>query len=57
MTDERKQQLYQNYQSVTARIEAARRRRYAKTGVDTPVTLLGASKTMEAEDIAYLMIE
>lgn len=57
MTDERKQQLYQNYQSVTARIEAARRRRYAKTGVDTPVTLLGASKTMEAEDIAYLMTD
>lgn len=57
MTDERKQQLYGNYQSVTARIEAARQRRYAKTGVDTPVALLGASKTMEAEDIAYLMTD
>ena len=55
MTEERKQELSNNYASVVSRIAAARARRYAKTGADTPVTLLGASKTMPAEDIAYLM--
>mgnify|MGYP004566819829 CR=1 FL=1 len=55
MTEERKRELRRSYDSVAERIAAARRRRYEKTGVDTPVTLLGASKTMPAEDITYLM--
>ena len=57
MTEERKTELRRNYTSVTERIEAARQRRFAATGVDTPVTLVGASKTMAGEDVAYLIRE
>lgn len=57
ITEERKTELRQNYASVIQRVEAARARRFTRTGVDTPVTLVGASKTMPAEDIAFLTTE
>ena len=53
MTEERKTELRDNYLRVLERVENARIRR----GGDAPVTLLAASKTMPAEDIAYLARE
>lgn len=53
LTEERKTELRDNYLRVLERVENARIRR----GGDTPVTLLAASKTMPAEDIAYLASE
>lgn len=53
MTEERKTELRDNYMRVLEKVENARIRR----GGDTPVTLLAASKTMPAEDIAFLARE
>jgi len=51
MTEERQFTLQENYKRVTEEIAQAVYRR----GTGTPVSLLAASKTMPAEDIAYLM--
>lgn len=51
MTEERKNELSENYALVLNRIEEARKRR----GGDKPVTLLAATKTVPAEDICYLI--
>ena len=53
LTNERKAELKDNYRRVLERIEAAKARR----GGNTPVTLLAASKTMPAEDAAFLAEE
>ncbi len=53
LTDERKNELRENYFSVLERIEAAKKKR----GGDAPVTLLAASKTMPAEDTVFLARE
>lgn len=53
LTEERKTELRDNYLRVLERVENARIRR----GGDAPVTLLAASKTMPAEDIAFLARE
>lgn len=50
LTEERKTELYDNYNRVLERVEAARARR----GGDKPVTLLAASKTRPADEICYL---
>lgn len=53
MTTQRQNELRDNYLRVLEKIEAARMRR----GTGEPVTLLAASKTMPAEDIAFLARE
>lgn len=51
MTEERKKELSENYARVLEMIEAAKKTR----GGDKPVTLLAATKTVQAEDICYLI--
>lgn len=51
MTEERKNELRDNYLRVLERIEAAKARR----GGDKPVTLLAATKTVPAEEVCYLV--
>jgi pyridoxal phosphate enzyme (YggS family) len=53
MTTQRQNELRDNYLRVLEKIEAARMRR----GTGEPVTLLAASKTMPAEDVAFLARE
>ncbi len=53
MTDERKITLSDNYRRVLEQIHEAEERR----GKGAPVTLLAASKTYPAEDIAWLMTD
>lgn len=53
MTTQRQNELRDNYLRVLEKIEVARMRR----GTGEPVTLLAASKTMPAEDIAFLARE
>jgi len=53
MTTQRQNELRDNYLRVLEKIEAAQIRR----GTGQPVTLLAASKTMPAEDIAFLSQE
>ncbi len=53
MTEERKRTLSDNYRRVMEQIHEAEVRR----GGGAPVTLLAASKTYPAEDIAYLMTD
>ncbi len=51
MTEQRKIELADNYSRIMEQIEEA----VAKRGAGAPVSLLAASKTYPAEDIAYLM--
>ena len=51
ITEERKQQLSDNYLKVAEKIEEAVRRR----GGDRPVSLLAATKTVPEEEIEYLI--
>jgi pyridoxal phosphate enzyme (YggS family) len=53
MMTQRQTELRDNYLRVLEKIEAARARR----GTGQPVTLLAASKTMPAEDVAFLARE
>ena len=53
MMTQRQNELRDNYLRVLEKIEGARARR----GTGQPVTLLAASKTMPAEDVAFLARE